>query len=272
MGFVPNGPDVQRIRMELRKIWVDPPAFCRPGASPVTDLLHWEVVIDGPDGTPYAGGTFPVDVDFVDNYPFKHPKITFKTKVYHPNIDSEGKMTLDIFVYDNWSPAMTLHTILIYIVSVLDDPMLNGHRVNDEVNDVYESDAELYEQMARAWTWEYSSAPIVSYYPTKDDARRLNYCAAVAAKRAADEVAERVRRYEEERRRRRQEEEETLKRAAASSAARQRRIASLLPRVTLKRVAAFLQGWSVALPFATSRRRFSSTVLPLSNYTGRACF
>ena len=70
-----------RIRRELRLIWVEPPAFCQPGASPVTDLLHWEVVIDGPDGRPYAGGTFPVDVDFVADYPFKPPKITFKTKV-----------------------------------------------------------------------------------------------------------------------------------------------------------------------------------------------
>ncbi|CAO1941954.1 unnamed protein product [Urochloa humidicola] len=259
-------PEIMRIRRELRKIWVDPPAFCRPGASPVTDLLHWEVVIDGPDGSPFAGGTFPVDVDFVGHYPFQHPKITFKTKVYHPSIDSEGEMMLDIFQY-NWSPAMTVHKLLLFIVSVLYDPMLDGHRVNDEVNDVYESDAELYEQMARAWTWEYSSAPIISYYPTEEDERRLDHCAAVAA----TEAEERRRRHQ------RQEEEEEMskKRAAASLSlsppAPERRIASL-PRVTLKRVVAFLQGWSVALPFATSRRRFSSTVLPLSNCTGRACF
>jgi hypothetical protein len=36
---------------------------------------------------------------------------------------------------------------------------------NDEASDVYESDLELYEQMAMAWTWGYSSTPIVSYYP-----------------------------------------------------------------------------------------------------------
>ncbi|CAL4885070.1 unnamed protein product [Urochloa decumbens] len=266
-------PHIGRIRRELRKIWVDPPAFCRPGASPVTDLLHWEVVIDGPDGSPYAGGTFPVDIDFVNiNYPLSPPKITFKTKVYHPNIDSRGEMTLDIFQYKNWGAAMTVHELLLHIVSVLYDPMLDGRPVNDKVNDVYESDIQLYEQLACAWTWEYSSAPVVSHYPTEEDERRLNRCAAAAAKRAADAEAERWRRYDEERRRRRQEEEEMLERAAASSAARRKRIASLLPLVTLKRVAAFLQGWSVALPFATSRRRFSSAVLPLSNYTGRACF
>ncbi|RLM79851.1 hypothetical protein C2845_PM12G25450 [Panicum miliaceum] len=169
-------PYRERIRRELRQIWVDPPAFCRPGASPVTDLLHWEVVIDGPDGSPYAGGTFPVDVDFGrTTYPLRPPKITFRTKVYHPNINSEGEMTLDIFRYENWSAAMTVRKLL--IVSVLREPTLDGHPTNDEASEVYETDLELYEQMAMAWTWEYSSTPIVSHYPPveKDERRRLDW-------------------------------------------------------------------------------------------------
>lgn len=77
-----NYGGIQRIRNELRRLWADdPPMFCRPGASPVTDLFHWEVVIDGPAGSPYEGGTFPLDIDLSDNYPFRGPKITFKTEV-----------------------------------------------------------------------------------------------------------------------------------------------------------------------------------------------
>ncbi|OEL15933.1 Ubiquitin-conjugating enzyme E2 11 [Dichanthelium oligosanthes] len=265
-----SGPFRARIRRELRKIWVDPPAFCRPGASPVTDLLHWEVVIDGPDGSPYAGGTFPVDIDFIGIYPQTPPKITFKTKVYHPNISADGEMMLDIFHRDNWSPAMTVHKLLLFIVSVLYDPMLDCQPINDEVNEVYESDLELYEQLARAWTFEYSSTPIVSYYLTKEDEERLDYYDAVAAKRSADEAEKRLRRYKAEERRRRRREEEILERRAALSAAQQARRIALI-REPWKRAVAFLQGWSVALPFATFRRRFSCTLIPLSNYTGRAC-
>ncbi|PUZ77401.1 hypothetical protein GQ55_1G367800 [Panicum hallii var. hallii] len=258
-------PYRERIRRELRQIWVDPPAFCRPGASPVTYLLHWEVVIDGPDGSPYAGGTFPVDVDFGrTTYPLRPPKITFRTKVYHPNINSEGEMTLDIFCYENWSAAMTVRKLLRSSSSSPSSAtlaMLDDHPTNDEASDVYESDLELYEQMAMAWTWEYSSTPIVSYYPPveKDERRWLDWW-------EADEAAEEwLRRYEAEKRRRRQEEEML----AASSPARDRRIA--LPRVTWNRAVAFLQGWAVALPFPTFRRRMYSAVLPLSNHTGRAC-
>ncbi|XP_044413863.1 ubiquitin-conjugating enzyme E2 11-like isoform X2 [Triticum aestivum] len=75
-------PVIRRIRKELKQLWMDPPAFCRPGASPVTDLFHWEVIIDGPHGSPYAGGTFPVDVAYPKDYPFKPIKLTFKTKTY----------------------------------------------------------------------------------------------------------------------------------------------------------------------------------------------
>uniref|UniRef100_I1P3Q1 UBC core domain-containing protein n=1 Tax=Oryza glaberrima TaxID=4538 RepID=I1P3Q1_ORYGL len=71
----------RRISRELEDLWLDPPAYCRPGPEPVTDLLHWEVIIDGPPGTPYAGGTFPVDVWYPNEYPFQPPKLTFKTKV-----------------------------------------------------------------------------------------------------------------------------------------------------------------------------------------------
>ncbi|XP_025822763.1 ubiquitin-conjugating enzyme E2 11-like [Panicum hallii] len=235
-------PYRERIRRELRQIWVDPPAFCRPGASPVTYLLHWEVAIDGPDGSPYAGGTYvPRRRRLRPHYISPEaPKITFRTKVYHPNINSEGEMTLDIFRYENWSAAMTVRKLLLLIVSVLRDPMLDDHPTNDEASDVYESDLELYEQMAMAWTWEYSSTPIVSYYPPveKDERRWLDWW-------EADEAAEAeewLRRYEAEKRRRRQEEEML----AASSPARDRRIA--LPRVTWNRAVAFLQGWAVALP------------------------
>ncbi len=38
-------------------------------------MTNWNVHIDGPAGTPYAGGKFTVNIDFSDNYPFKCPKI-----------------------------------------------------------------------------------------------------------------------------------------------------------------------------------------------------
>ncbi|CAN6280161.1 unnamed protein product [Urochloa humidicola] len=196
MGASPSSPAKtepckRRIRKELHRLWVDPPAFCRPGASPVTDLFHWEVVIDGPDGTPYAGGTFPVDVQFTDVHPFRPPKICFKRKVYHPNINSEGQMVLDIF-HDKWSPALGIEKLLLSIVSVLYDPMLD-RPINGDIARLYETDIKLYEKKARAWTRRYASTPVASYYPEKGDENWEDYCDAIAAHNAELEKKERRR-------------------------------------------------------------------------------
>ena len=48
------------------------------------NMVNWNVHLNGPKDTPYAGGKFTVNIDFSDNYPFKCPKIQFVTKIYHP--------------------------------------------------------------------------------------------------------------------------------------------------------------------------------------------
>jgi ubiquitin-protein ligase len=39
-----------------------------------------------PEGTPYEGGTFQVQLHVSEQYPFQAPKARFVTKIFHPNI------------------------------------------------------------------------------------------------------------------------------------------------------------------------------------------
>ena len=50
---------------------------------------HLLGTIRGPEGTPYQGGIFQVDIELSIHYPFAPPKMKFLTKVYHPNISSQ---------------------------------------------------------------------------------------------------------------------------------------------------------------------------------------
>ena len=53
----------------------------------------------------YNKGAFKIQIDFPAEYPFKPPKLTFKTKIYHPNIDEKGQVCLPIISAENWKPA-----------------------------------------------------------------------------------------------------------------------------------------------------------------------
>lgn len=57
--------------------------------------------------SPYSGGVFFLSLTFPTDYPFKPPKVSFTTKIYHPNINANGSICLDI-LRDQWSPALTI--------------------------------------------------------------------------------------------------------------------------------------------------------------------
>ncbi|CAJ0651916.1 8490_t:CDS:2, partial [Entrophospora sp. SA101] len=90
-------------------------------ASPKGDNLYdWVSTITGPADSPYAGGIFFLDINFPQDYPFKPPKVVFRTRIYHCNINSSGQICLDI-LKDNWSPALTISKVLLSICSLLTD-------------------------------------------------------------------------------------------------------------------------------------------------------
>lgn len=69
--------------------------------------FHWQATIMGPSDSPYSGGVFFLAIHFPTDYPFKPPKVNFTTRIYHPNINSNGSICLDI-LRDQWSPALTI--------------------------------------------------------------------------------------------------------------------------------------------------------------------
>jgi ubiquitin-conjugating enzyme E2 D/E len=105
---------LKRIQRELQELGRDPPANC--SAGPVgDDLFHWQATIMGPDDSPYSGGVFFLDIHFPADYPFKPPKVSFTTRIYHCNINSNGGICLDI-LKEQWSPALTVSKVVVLLV------------------------------------------------------------------------------------------------------------------------------------------------------------
>lgn len=143
----------KRITKELADLTSDPPANCSAGPEG-DDIFHWTATLMGPEGTPYHGGIFYLNITFPANYPFKPPKIHFVTKIYHPNINSGGGICLDV-LKDNWSPALTISKILISICSLLDDPNPDDPLVPSIAKQYVENRA-AYDVTARTWTMDFA--------------------------------------------------------------------------------------------------------------------
>ena len=100
----------------------DPPwgIYGRPRED---NILLWDAVICGPFDTPFDGGKFKLTIQFSEDHPYKPPVIKFVSKMFHPNIfERDGKVNLDILSIRNWTPALTVSSLLISIQSLLDDP------------------------------------------------------------------------------------------------------------------------------------------------------
>ncbi|KAG6470090.1 hypothetical protein ZIOFF_071144 [Zingiber officinale] len=157
----------KRLQKELKDLEKDPPLSC--SAGPVgEDMFHWQATIMGPADSPFAGGVFLVNIHFPPDYPFRPPKMSFLTKVYHPNINSNGSICLDI-LKEQWSPALTISKlcklignketcnllVLLSMCSLLTDPNPDDPLV-PEIAQIYKNDRVKYETTARSWTQKHT--------------------------------------------------------------------------------------------------------------------
>lgn len=145
---------VRRIKKELEELEKDPPTNCSAGM--VDDNLYkWKGTILGPEGTPYHGGVFDLDIYFTTEYPFKPPRIRFATKIYHCNINSQGEICLDI-LKDKWSPILTISKVLLSICSLLADPNPKDPLMVEIANQ-YIANKEQHDKTASEWVQIYAS-------------------------------------------------------------------------------------------------------------------
>ena len=128
---------LKRIQKELGDLTRDPVSDCSAGPNNESDQFRWEATIMGPEDSPYAGGVFFLTIQFPPDYPFKPPTVKFTTKVYHPNVKSDGAICLDI-LKKTWSPTLTIGKVLISIRSLLMDPNAED-AVIPEIANVYKN-------------------------------------------------------------------------------------------------------------------------------------
>ena len=95
------------------------------------------------------------------NYPFKPPTVTFKTKIYHPNVSNDsppnsGMMCLGMLRDNEWKPSTKMNAVLEFIRQLLREPDPDD-AVEAKIAEQYKADKASYEKEAREWTKRYAT-------------------------------------------------------------------------------------------------------------------
>merc|ERR1712130_460406 len=90
----------KRVMQELTSIASKRGAHPSIHVFPSDELYLWQVLLEGPDNTPYQGGVFVLYVNFPPKYPDVPPEVRFLTKIYHCNINNSGRICHSVFDRD----------------------------------------------------------------------------------------------------------------------------------------------------------------------------
>ncbi len=110
--------------------------------------IHVELI--GPEGTPYAGGFFEMKLLLTEGFPTVPPKGIFLTKIFHPNIASNGEICVNTLKRD-WSADLDISHVLQVIRCLLIVPFPESS-LNDEAGKLFMDSYDEYARRARILT------------------------------------------------------------------------------------------------------------------------
>ncbi|KAF5776297.1 putative ubiquitin-conjugating enzyme E2, ubiquitin-conjugating enzyme/RWD [Helianthus annuus] len=153
-----------RMQKELKLLLTDPPPGASfPHLSPSSDLQSSSLTaidaqIEGPEGTVYEKGVFKIKIQIPERYPFQPPIVTFGTPIYHPNIDTGGRICLDILNLPPkgaWQPSLNISTVLTSIGLLLSEPNPDDGLMC-EASREYKYNKQVFDQKARSMTEKFA--------------------------------------------------------------------------------------------------------------------
>ncbi|KAF8527545.1 ubiquitin-conjugating enzyme/RWD-like protein [Hysterangium stoloniferum] len=115
-----------QIRVQKDLTELDLPSTMKLYHPDATNLLNFELVIT-PDEGMYKGGAFKFSFVINTNYPHEPPKVKCIPKIYHPNVDLEGNVCLNI-LREDWKPVLNLNSVMVglqylFLEPNADDPL-----------------------------------------------------------------------------------------------------------------------------------------------------
>jgi ubiquitin-conjugating enzyme E2 S len=138
-----------------------PPNYLFPpdGTSdPYSDLTTLDILLAGPVGTPYVNGVWRLRLDIPPTYPTAPPTATFRTPLWHPNIDEKsGEVCVETLKRD-WSSSLKLRDVLVTISCLLIQPN-PASALNEDAGKLLSEDWDSFCRRAMLMTKIHAAVP-----------------------------------------------------------------------------------------------------------------
>ncbi|XP_022646752.1 ubiquitin-conjugating enzyme E2 T-like [Varroa destructor] len=143
-----------RLAAELHQMATSLPAGIVCSQAADDEIGHLEAIIDGPPDSPYEGGRFHVDLRLPVRYPFEPPALRVITRIFHPNIDPQGRVCLSAIQLPpkgTWKPALNVCAVLTSLRAIIAQPTAEDPLMAD-VAELLQNDRAEFDRTARKWT------------------------------------------------------------------------------------------------------------------------
>ncbi|KAK4200704.1 putative conjugating enzyme UBC12 [Triangularia verruculosa] len=111
------------------------------------NILSFILYIE-PDEGMYKGGRFSFTFNITPNFPHEPPKVQCREKIYHPNIDLEGKVCLNI-LREDWKPVLNLNAVIVGLQFLFLEPNASDP-LNKEAAEDLRSNREGFKRNVRS--------------------------------------------------------------------------------------------------------------------------
>eukprot|EP00127_Corallochytrium_limacisporum_P003361 Clim_evm50s148 gene=Clim_evmTU50s148 len=148
-----------RIGREMKRLVSGPPDGVTVHIDTTDDVSSFDTTIQGPDNSNLRRHSFRVGVKIGPRYPFEPPSVWFKSPVYHPNIDRQGRICLEILKLPPkgaWKPSLNIHSVLAAVRILLGEPNPDDALMADIAAE-FRTDPALYHQKSLHFASQHSS-------------------------------------------------------------------------------------------------------------------
>ena len=113
-----------------------------------SDLMNFRIEIK-PSENYWRGGTFTFTFKVPDSYPHEPPKVLCDQKVYHPNLDTQGNICLNV-LREDWSPVQTVTSVIFGLLFLFIDPNASDPLNSEAAKDLMQSTANFKANVRKA--------------------------------------------------------------------------------------------------------------------------